>query len=161
MSILECNFDKSLIQSQLNQTIMKKLIFIASVFLILGTTSVLSQNSNELQGAWEIIYAEYVYPDTTIENTQFANPSVKILTKEHFAFGFQANSGESITAGGGKYSYNGETYTEHIKYHIASSVVGKSIEFKSKLEGDKWTISGSLPGDDGDLNLKEIWKRIE
>jgi len=129
--------------------------------LLLGTTSVLCQNSDKLQGAWEIIYAEYIYPDTTIENTQFANPSVKLLTEKHFAFGFQDNNGESITAGGGEYSYNGETYTEHIKYHIASSIVGISIEFKSKLEGDKWTVSGVLPMDEGNTKMREIWKRIE
>ena len=107
------------------------------------------------------LVTENVYPDTTIENTQFANPSVKLLTKKHFAFGFQTSDGESVTAGGGKYSYNGETYTEYIKYHIVSSIVGKSIEFKSKLEGDKWTILGVLPMDDGDVKMKEIWKRIE
>ena len=140
---------------------MKKLIFIACLFLMLGTTSVLSQNSDKLQGAWEIVYTKYVYPDTTIENTQFTNPSVKILTKEHFAFGYQTSDGESITAGGGKYSYNGKTYIEHIIYHIYPLIVGKSIEFKSMLEGDKWTISGVLPGDDGDLKMKETWKRIE
>ena len=129
--------------------------------LLLGTTSVLCQNSDDLVGAWQINYSEYVYPDTTIENTQFANPSIKLLTKKRFAFGFQDNNGESITAGGGKYSYNGETYTEHIKYHIASSIVGISIEFKSKLEGDKWTISGVLPMDEGNTKMREIWKRIE
>ena len=140
---------------------MKKLIIIASIFLILGTTRVLSQNSDDLVGAWEINYSEYVYPDTTIENTQFANPSVKLLTKKYFAFGFQTSDGESVTAGGGKYSYNGETYTEHLRYHVYSPAVGKSIEFKSELEGDKWTIKGVMQIDGEDVKLKEIWKRIE
>jgi hypothetical protein len=140
---------------------MKKLMSIVIGFLILGTTSVLSQNSDELQGAWEIIYQKLTYPDTTLENTQFANPSVKILTKKHVAFGHQSSDGESISGGGGTYSYDGKTYIEHIKYHGYSSLVGKSIEFKSKLDGDKWTISGVIPGDGEKIHLKEIRKRIE
>lgn len=161
LGILECNLDKSLIQRQLNLKIMKKLIFIASVFLILGTTSALCQNSNELEGAWEVIYTKYAYPDTTLENTHFANPSVKILTEEHFAFGSQTSDGESIIGGGGNYSYDGKTYIEHIKYHVYGSLVGKSVEFKAMLDGEKWTISGVLLFEGEEVHMKEIWKRIE
>ena len=142
---------------------MKKQIFIAIVFLMLGTTCVLSQNSDELQGALEIVYSEYVYTavNDTLIGAQFENPSVKLLTKSHFAFGNRTTNGESISAGGGKYSYDGETYTEHIKYHSFISAIGTSVEFKSKLEGDKWTILGMIPTDYGDVKTKEIWKRIE
>jgi len=140
---------------------MKKLIFIASVFLLLGTTSLLSQNSDELQGAWEIIYTEYAFPDTTTITTQFDNPTVKLLTKKHFAFGNLASDGESVRGGGGTYSFDGKTYIEHVKYHRYTPLIGKSIELESKLEGDKWTIKGVVPGDNGEIHLKEIWKRIE
>lgn len=142
---------------------MKKQICYAIVFLMLGPTCVLSQNSDEIQGAWEIVYSEYVYTavNDTLIGAEFEYPSVKLLTKNHFAFGRRTTNGESISAGGGKYSYGGETYTEHIKYHTHSPAVGTSVEFKSKLEGNKWTIKGVIPGDDGDIKLKEIWKRIE
>ena len=52
-----------------------------------------------LQGAWEITYSKYIYPDTIIETTKFANPTVKLLTKTHYAFGRQA--GENKIPGGG------------------------------------------------------------
>ena len=142
---------------------MKIHILYAIVFLMLGTTCVLSQNSDEIQGPWEIVYSEYVYTafyDTVIE-AEFKYPSVKLLTKNHFAFGRRTTNGESISAGGGKYSYNGETYTEHIKYHTHSSAIGTSVEFKSQLEGDKWTIKGVIPDVDGDIKLMQIWKRID
>lgn len=140
---------------------MKKLMVIVIALLMLGTSSVLCQNSNELQGVWECIYAKYVFPDSTMENSTFVNPSVKLLTKKHFAFGHLRDNRESISAGGGEYSYNGETYIEHIKYHTYSALVGSSVEFKSELAGDKWTTKGVIPGVDGDIKLKEIWKRIE
>ena len=127
---------------------------------MLGTTSVLSQNSDELQGAWEIIYQEIAYPDTTLTTTQWDSPTVKIFTKKHFAFGHLMDDGE-LGAGGGTYSYDGKIYTEHVKYHGYALVVGKSIKFKSKLDGDKWTISGTLPGENGEVHLTEIWKRID
>ena len=142
---------------------MKKLFFIVIAFLMFGITSVLSQNSDELQGAWEVVYTEYIYTavNDTLYGAQFENPSVKLLTKKHFAFGHQTRNSESITGGGGIYSYDGMTYTEHIKYHTVNSVIGKSVMFKSKLEGDNWTISGVISMDDGDVKMKEIWKRIE
>ena len=142
---------------------MKRQIFYATVFLVLGTTSVSSQNSDDLVGAWEIHYLEHVLTafNDTLYETEFVNPSVKILTKKHFAFGHLTDNRESISAGGGEYSYNGKIYTEHIKYHTHTSAVGISIEFKSKLEGDKWTILGMIPTDDGDVKTKEIWQRIE
>jgi hypothetical protein len=140
---------------------MKKPMIFVIAFLMLGTTSVLSQNSTELQGAWEITYQQFVTSDTTMERTQFTNPTVKILSKEHFSFGSFSDDGETLSGGGGKYSYDGKIYIEHVKYHGYALVVGKSIEFKSKIEGDKWTIKGVVPGVDGDIKLKEIWKRID
>jgi len=123
----------------------------------------LCQKADALVGAWEIQSSEYVYTayNDTLIGAEFVNPSVKILTKKHFAFGHLIDDGESISAGGGEYTYKGETYTEHIKYHSHSPAAGTSVEFKSKLEGDKWTIKGVIPGEDGDILLKEIWKRIE
>lgn len=142
---------------------MKKPLVLVIALLMIGTTNVLCQNSNELQGAWEITYLEYVYTalNDTLYETEFVNPSVKLITKKHFAFGHLNYDGKSFSAGGGEYSYDGRTYTEHIKYHSHGPAVGTSVEFKSKLEGDTWTISGALQGDEGEILLKEIWKRIE
>jgi len=121
------------------------------------------EEKKSLEGAWELIYSEYVYTavNDTLIGAEFEYPPVKLLTKNHVAFGRRKPNDESISAGGGKYSYDGETYTFHIKYHTHTPAVGTKVEFKSKLEGDKWTIKGVIPGVDGDILLKEIWKRIE
>lgn len=114
-----------------------------------------------LQGAWEIIYSKYVYPDTTIENNQIATPTVKILTKKHFAFGRQEGENK-IMGGGGEYSYDGNTYIEHVKYHSYSSYfVGKSVEIKSTFKGDLWTISYVIKNDTLQIDATETWKRIK
>ena len=142
---------------------MKKTIYfilaIAAILIIACNNPKKDAKENPYQGAWEVTYSKAVYPDTTIETTQFANPTVKILTKKHFAFGSQA--GENKTwGGGGEYTFEGDTYTEHVKYHGNSFVVGKSVEFKSKIEGEMWTISTVWKNDTLDVESTEIWKRI-
>ncbi|MBA7542658.1 hypothetical protein ES705_34982 [subsurface metagenome] len=142
---------------------MKKTIYfilaIAAILIIACNNPKKDAKENPYQGAWEVTYSKAVYPDTTIETTQFANPTVKILTKKHFAFGNQV--GENKTrGGGGEYTFEGDTYTEHIKYHSISFAVGKSVEFKSKIEGEMWTISTVWKNDTLDVESTEIWKRI-
>jgi hypothetical protein len=117
-------------------------------------------NENPYVGAWEITYSKYVYPDSTDENTHFDNPSVKILTKKHFSFGSQAGENR-IIGGGGEYVFGDATYTENVKYHAYSDLVGRTVTFKSTFKDDLWTISGTLTTDSLKVELTEIWKRIE
>jgi hypothetical protein len=115
---------------------------------------------NPYEGAWEITYSKAVYPDTTYETNQFAKPTVKLLTKKHYAFGRQEGENK-ITGGGGEYTYEGDIFTSYPKYHTGGSlVVGKSIVFKSKIEGDLWTIYYGFKNDTLQVDVTETWKRI-
>jgi len=143
----------------MKKTIFSVLAFIA-ILIIACNNPDNDVKKNPYEGAWEVTYQKSVYPDTTIEETQFANPSVKILTKKHFSFGYQTGENE-IFGGGGEYTFEGDTYTEHIKFHDASWLVGKSIEFKSKIEGEMWTISTVFKNDTLEVPWTETWKRIE
>ena len=110
---------------------------------------------NPYVGAWEQISYKYVSPDTTYEITQYDVPKVKLLTIKHYAFGQQ--SGENtITGGGGEYMYVDGTFTTYPKYHSTSAAVGKSLRWKSTLNGDLWTISM----DTLNSTRTETWKRI-
>ena len=135
------------------------ILVIAAILIIACNNPKEDAKENPYQGAWEITYSKAVYPDTTIEKTQFANPTVKILTKKHFAFGSQAGENK-VWGGGGEYTFEGDAYTEHIKYHGNSSAIGKSVEFKSKIEEDMWTISTVWKDDTLKVEATEIWKRI-
>ena len=139
---------------------MKKIISLmlsfAAILIIGCNNSKKDVKEYPLQGAWEITYTKSILPDTTFEKTQFDNPTVKLLTKKHFAFGNQ--SGENkIWGGGGDYTYTGDTYTENIIYHGVSAHVGHRVKFKSTLKDNLWTISIDT------LNMKslETWKRIQ
>jgi hypothetical protein len=142
---------------------MKKTIYL---ILALTATLVISCNNpknatieNPYAGAWVITYTKYIFPDSTNETTQFTNPSVKLLTKKHFSFGYQSGTNR-VVGGGGEYSYEGDSYTETIKYHLYSSLIGKTVNFKSKIEGDLWTINYSMKIDSLKVDGTETWKRI-
>jgi len=141
---------------------MKKSVYSILAFiaiLIISCNPKKTVIENPYVGAWQITYTKYVYPDTTVENTQFANPNVKLLTKKHYAFGRQ--SGENlITGGGGLYTFKDDVFKSFPKYHTNSIIVGDSLVIKSKIEGDLWTISYSAKLDSITVDATETWKRI-
>lgn len=142
----------------MKKTIYLILAFVA--FLVIACNNPEKESKeNSYEGAWEVTYTKYVYPDTTIETTQFDNQNVKLLTKKHFAFGYQAE-GNNILGGGGEYTYDGDTYTEHIKYHFYPGMQGNLVEMKSMIEGDLWTISFVIKDDTLPVEATETWKRI-
>jgi hypothetical protein len=131
----------------------------AGILIIACNNPKKDTNEYPLQGAWECIHTKYVYPDSTRERTKMTNLTVKLLTKKHFAFGNQ--SGENkVWGGGGEYTYDGDTYTEHVKYHANSAGAAHSAKFKSTLNGDLWTISYGIKNDTLQLDITETWKRI-
>ena len=136
-----------------------------SIYLILTFVSILviactnkDSKENPYEGAWVITYSKFVTPDTTIETTQFPNLAVKLLTKKHYALGMQIETGK-IYGGGGEYKYEGDTFISYPKYHSSNSLMD-SIIWKSRLEGDQWTISTVYKKDSINNALTEIWKRI-
>ncbi len=142
---------------------MKKTIYLVLTFAAVLTIACSNPKKDTreypLQGAWEITYSKFVSPDTTVEKTQFDKPTVKLLTKKHFAFGNQSGTNK-VWGGGGEYTYDGDIYTEYIKYHGASNYDGQSFKFKSTLKGDLWTISITVKNDTLNIESTETWKRI-
>ena len=135
-------------------------IFIVLVAMIASCSAPVEMKTptQELEGVWKMTYGIFTYPDTVIEVTD--SRSVKILVGGRFAFGNQ-DTDSTLTAGGGTYEYDGQTYTENIKYFTVPSLVGQSIKFDIRLEESKWFHSGTIPGDDEDLKLEEVWERVE
>ncbi|MHA2030731.1 MAG: DUF4488 domain-containing protein [Candidatus Kariarchaeaceae archaeon] len=139
---------------------MKKFSVFILALLILSITSVYSQQTDKLEGVWKLIYQKQVTPETSIEHSQFVNSVFKIFTEKHFSL---SRLDEDNQFGGhfGKYSYDSETYTEHIKYSSFVLLMGQSVKFKSKISGDKWTIEGVIEIEGEELKLKETWQRVE
>ncbi len=115
--------------------------------------------AQELEGVWKMTYGKFTYPaDSVVEVTD--SRAVKILVGGRFAHGNQ-DTDSTVMAGGGTYEYDGQTYTENIEYFTIPSLVGQSIKFDIRLEEGKWYHSGTIPDDDGDLKVEEVWERVE
>lgn len=81
---------------------------------------------------------------------------IKILTAEHFAFGRQSEQGP--LSGGGRYVFDGTTYSETIDYHYNASHVGRTLTFDAGIQGDSlWFHSGTV-GEN--FHIEEVWQRV-
>lgn len=130
------------------------------LLLVLPLASVWAQApANPLEGSWRMIKQTLVYEDTTIvrEENQVP-PSTKILNSTHFSWGYQTDDGEDVLAGGGRYTFEGDTYIEYIDYHTSPPLVGMELTFEATLEGDSlWHHTGRI----GSFVLKEVWRRVK
>jgi hypothetical protein len=126
-----------------------------------------------------LVDAKYTPADPTFSLSR--QRQIKILTKTHWAYLSQDRSAPKLTngsdaellaaaktfgAGGGTYTLDGDTYTEHVEFFAAPNFVGTSIKFKIKWEGDEWIQTGSLPIKalglgDKDMDLYERYRRIK
>ncbi len=114
--------------------------------------------ANILEGSWRLLSQRSVYPDTIVVTTN-PPPSMKILNSTHFSWGYQAESGEDVIAGGGRYSLQGDTlYTEFLEYHVSEVLVGQELRFSVRIVGDLWYHEGEFPSG---YRLEEVWRRIE
>ncbi|GEM_PF-1371012 len=123
-------------------------------------TSIADDHSDDLIGVWKMTEIIMEYPDTTIVMGESDAPSRKLLTATHFSFGFQETD-STIVAGGGTYTYDGDTYAETLKYHSVPGVAGETITFEAEVDGNTWKHSGTIPSENGDILLKETWVRVE
>jgi hypothetical protein len=108
-------------------------------------------SSNMLAGTWELIDANGGPPET---------PSIKVLNADHFAFGGQADDG-SVWAGGGSYRIEDGKYIENVEYHSMPFLVGRSLMFSYRLEGDRWYHDGDFEAGGRRFHIREIWRRVK
>lgn len=106
-----------------------------------------------LRGTWEMVNPT---PDTTTT----LPPPVKILTDTHFAFGSAGRAGD-VFSGGGTYEYRDGIYTEHIQYHSIGFLIGRSLRFDVRIEGDLWHHAGVFDIEGRRFTVDEVWKRVE
>ncbi len=134
---------------------MPRQLLMVIAFLFASSAAYGQLPSNVLEGTWEMVSQKLIYPDSTVDRTDQTPYTLKILNSTHWAFGRQLQDGEEIFAGGGRYDFDGETYTEHIVYH-SGGIAGQSVQFDAHIDGDTWQHSGDL----GDFIIEEVWRRV-
>jgi hypothetical protein len=108
--------------------------------------------NNRLDGAWELLSGQPLPKGAR---------DIKILVGGHFIFAaYDTQTGKALYAAGGTYILNASSYTEHMDFaseKIAAGLVGKDQSSAVKLDGDRFTQTGTLTN--GKL-LSEVWKRV-
>ncbi len=144
---------------------MKAKFFLIPLILLTFLFSFSSGQENKLEGTWELVSGKLTLPDQTIELPRTGSErEIKVLNKTHFATILQDTSTNEIYSNAGTYEITEDTYTEHQEFNSGITMIGKTYSFKSKIEGDKWTISGPVekPGADiPDWKIHEVWKRVK
>lgn len=148
--------------------------------LLIGALGCTSQRTTQLEGTWDLVEAKYTPPDPSFNFAEWRQ--IKILTKTHWAFLSEKRTAPKMTsstndaellaaakafgAGGGTYTLDGDTYTEHIDFLNTPNYVGTSIPWKIKWEGDEWIQTGTFPVKalglgDHDIELYERYRRVK
>jgi hypothetical protein len=116
------------------------------------------EGKHPLLGTWKQVSVNYTgqWQDAPSQVTMY-----KHVTDSHFNWVQYNNQTKQIVAGaGGRCAATDDAYIEHIEYALGSvsTLLGQKQEFKWKLDGNKWHMSGTLSNGQ---RIEEIFERIE
>ena len=120
------------------------LLIICFSFLIACNTQTAKNDqptqSFTIQGTWKLLKGTLIENgDTTITDYTRNTSFIKIINDNHFAF-LQHNpnkdSASGFSAGGGAYTLQDSTYTEHLEYCSAKEWEGNDFSFIITLHDD-------------------------
>lgn len=113
--------------------------------------------ANPLLGSWEFVQGKYAVEDGFVSAKAPELTSVKLITAMHFNYITQKN-GKFHYAGGGQYTFKNEQFVETFAYGNIPSLVGKTMAFDYKIEGNLWHHSLT---ENGKLIEAEVWRKID
>ena len=161
---------------------MKTSYTILVILLLVLLSSCATEKRSPLEGVWELVSAEWTYPDTTRKITPADWSQIKIITKSHFVFAGQEPNRTKISGagsdaelismaqeffgGGGTYTLEGDTYTETMQYYSNPNYISVSLPWKIEIEGTQLIQSGTFPAksiglEEHDIELYGVFRRIE
>ena len=98
-----------------------------------------------IQGTWKLLTGTLIEKgDTTITDYTKDLSFIKIINESHFSF-LQHDTRKDSTnfsAGGGRYTLNGNTYTEHLEYCSAKEWEGRDFTFTVTITNDTLIQTG-------------------
>jgi hypothetical protein len=127
----------------------------AFVFFVLILISACNKPAEEtstaslpIEGSWQLISGTLIEKgDTTFTDYTKNLSMIKILNGSHFAFMSHdlkqgKDSTAAFSAGGGRYTLNGDQYTEYLEYCNAREWEGHTFQFTVTIENDTLTQRG-------------------
>jgi len=129
---------------------MKKiiLVIVAVMILISCKNNRAVTPAQPVEGTWRLITGMLIENgDTVVTDYTKSVSFIKIINKTHFAFLLHdLNSGKdstaAFTAGGGRYTLDNDTYTEHLEYCTAREWEGNDFSFTVRVSADSLVQTG-------------------
>jgi len=151
---------------------MKNKICTIPIFLILTGCNSSVQNKEgtsskiPIEGTWRLLTGTLVEKgDSTITDYTRGKEFIKIINGTHFAFLLHdlskgKNSDSVFSAGGGKYTLNDSSYTEHLEYCNDRQWEGNDFNFTITIHNDTLIQKGIEKIDSLGVNRLNIEKYV-
>ncbi|WP_440055952.1 hypothetical protein ACSLBF_07325 [Pseudoalteromonas sp. T1lg65] len=127
---------------------------LVSILIIMFSPLVLA---NPLLGSWEFVSGEYATEGGVVSAKAPQVTSIKLITKTHHSYITQA-AGKFKYAGGGSYHLDGNKFVETYEYGNVDSLLGRTMAFTYKVEGNLWHHELY---ENGKFVEKEIWRKVK
>jgi hypothetical protein len=125
-----------------------------------------NNKSIPIEGTWQLIAGILVEnSDTTVTDYTKGQRMIKIINATHFAFlNHDLNKGTDslavFVAGGGRYSLDGNHYTEYLDYCSDRNWEGNTFPFVISLQNDTLTQKGIEKIEDAGVERLNIEKYV-
>lgn len=106
------------------------------------TTHVQQEKTIPLAGTWQLVSSVLIERgDTTVTDHLRSEKMIKIINQDHFAFlRHDLAQGKDSTAlyvsGGGRYTLEGDQYTEYLEFCTAREWEGHTFQFIVSIQND-------------------------
>jgi hypothetical protein len=128
-----------------------------------------ASTSNPIVGTWRLVSGETITKGETQPNSYPKDQEmIKIINDTHFAFlnhivNTPKDSTNKFDAGGGRYTLNGDQYTEHLDYYKDKAWEGKPFTFTITFSGDTLIQKGieKVEGTGIDRTIIEKYLRVK
>lgn len=118
-------------------------------------------------GTWQLVTGTLIEKgDTTVTDYTKNISFIKVINDSHFAFiQHDLNKGKDssavFAAGGGSYSFNDSTYTEHLEYCSDRAWEGHDFPFTITIKNDTLTQRGIEKIESSGINRENIEKYVK
>jgi hypothetical protein len=150
---------------------MRKVLFLAIWFVALISCETKNAKKPEaphaLVGTWKLLTGTLIEKgDTTVTDYTKNVSFIKIINNSHFAFlqhdlANGKDSTASFVAGGGTYSLNDRSYTEHLQYCSARAWEGHDFPFTISIQNDTLIQEGIEKVESAGINRVNIEKYVK
>ena len=124
------------------------------------------KTSGALTGTWKLISGTLIEKGDTVTTDYTKNTSfIKIINENHFAFlqhdlSKGKDSASGFSSGGGKYTLQDSSYTEHLEYCSAREWEGHDFNFRIQIANDTLVQRGTEVVESAGINRINIEKYV-